>query len=270
VAFPDRFSRSLTALSHSGANLSGLVLPLILNELWALDQDVVLILDDFDVVTSSDCIESFRHFIDRLLPTVRVVVASRSDPPIGLKRLRRQGRVAELRGADLRFTPEEVVALLNGTFSLGLTRASLARLVQQTEGWAAGLHMAALTMRDHPNRHGFVAAFTDQSRQFLDYLGADVLVRLPPEDRAFLAQTAILEQLSIPLCDTVRGSADAGERLRRLAKQNLFVVPLDEEGEWYRHHHLFRELLLVELEHRSPDCIPQLHQRAAAWYHTAG
>jgi LuxR family maltose regulon positive regulatory protein len=268
--YPDRFDRTLEALSRQGVSLTQAVLPPMLNELWGVGEELRLILDDFHVITDPACIASFRFFLDRLPPTCHVVVATRSGPPLGLARLRARGQLTELRAADLRFTAEEAAALLNGVLGLDLCEDDLAGIQERTEGWAAGLYLAALTLRDHPAPRRFVSTFAGQSRHLVDYLGAEVLDRLPDEERSFLVRTAILEQLTAPLCNAILGGADAAVRLRTLAQRNVFVFPLDTQWEWYRYHQLFRELLLGELERRCPDQVPMLHRRAAAWYQAAG
>jgi LuxR family maltose regulon positive regulatory protein len=269
-AYPNRFRRSLAALARPGASLTRTVLPPLLNELWDADSAARLVLDDFHAITDLACIEAVRFFIDRLPPSLHVVIATRSDPPIGLARLRTRGELTELRAADLRFTPEEAAAFLNGSLGLDLSHDDLGRLQERTEGWAAGLYLAALSLRDHPDPSRFVSSFAGQHRHLVDYLGGEVLDRLSEEERGFLAQTAVLEQLTGPLCDAVLERGDAAERLRTMAQRNLFVFPLDEAWTWYRYHPLFRELLQMELERRFPERIPVLHQRAAAWYRAAG
>jgi LuxR family maltose regulon positive regulatory protein len=270
AALPGRFGRSLDALAQPNASLTRAVLPPLLNELWEAGDDTWLVLDDFHVIADVDCIESFRFFIDRLPPMLHIILATRSDPPLGLARLRARGMLTELRAADLRFTLDEAATFLNGSLGLDLSHDDLDQLQERTEGWAAGLYLAALSLRDHPDPRGFIATFAGQARHLVDYVGGEVLDRLSEADREFLVQTAILEQVTAPLCNTVLESDDAAARLRAMAQRNLFVFPLDEAWTWYRYHPLFRELLLVELERRFPERIPVLHRRAAAWYRAAG
>jgi LuxR family maltose regulon positive regulatory protein len=227
------------------------------------------VVDDVHLLTNPSCIDAFRFFLEQLPPRCHLVLASRTDPPLGLARLRARGQLSELRAADLSFTPDEAESYLNGVRQLNLTATSVAQLEARTEGWAAGLYLAALSLRNHPDPQHFVATFAGQHRHLVDYLGVEVLEHLADADRTFLIQTAILEQLSGPLCDALLATSNAAQRLRALAQQNLFIFPLDEQWQWYRYHPLFRDLLLAELTRRFPDRIAALHQRAAVWYAAA-
>jgi LuxR family maltose regulon positive regulatory protein len=269
-AYPDRFGRSLAALHRAGAQLTRALLSPLLNELWGTGPESWLVLDDVHLVTNPVCLASFRFFVEQLPPRCHLVLASRTEPPLGLARLRTRGLLTELHAADLCFTPAEARAFLNDTLKLRLSAESIAGLEARTEGWAAGLYLAALGLRDQPDPQGFVARFTGQHRHLVDYFGAEVLEQLAEADRSFLEQTAILEQVSGPLCDAVLDTSDAAHRLRRLAQQNLFVFPLDEQWQWYRYHPLFRDLLRAELTRHFPERVADLHRRAAAWYDAAG
>jgi LuxR family maltose regulon positive regulatory protein len=269
-AYPNRFNGILAALYRAGEHLAELVLPALLNELWGAGEETRLVLDDVHVLTNPTCLDSLRVFLEQLPPTCHLVLASRAIPPLGLARLRAHGQLRELRTRALRFTLEEALTFYNQTLDLGLTPDSVAHLHARTEGWAAGLYLAALCLRDHPDPQRFAASFTGRHRHIVDFFGVEVLERLGDADRTFLVQTAVLEQLSGPLCDALLHSSDAARRLRSFAEQNVFTVPLDDTWQWYRCHPLFRDLLLAELERHFPERVATLHQRAAAWYDDVG
>ena len=171
---------------------------------------------------------------------------------------------------ELQFTGEEAAELLNGSMGLDLAGEEVARLAERTEGWAAGLVLAGLSLRGRPNPSGFVAAFSGGDRHVADYLVAEVLERQPEELRQFLLRTSALERLSGPLCDAVLETQGSAELLRELEASNLFVVPLDDRRQWYRYHQLFADLLRLQLGAREPELVPVLHRRAAAWHQAAG
>jgi LuxR family transcriptional regulator, maltose regulon positive regulatory protein len=183
--------------------------------------------------------------------------------------MRAKGELAELRGAQLQFSDEEAAALLNGAMGLELTPVDVARLAERTEGWAAGLYLAGLSLRGREEPGAFIAAFHGDHRHVADYLAADVLARQPEAVRTFLLRSSVLRRLSGPLCDDVLEREGSGELLEELERSNLFLVPLDDRRRWYRYHQLFGELLRLELSSREPALIPALHRRAAAW-HTRG
>ena len=184
---------------------------------------------------------------------MHLVIASRSDPPIPLARFRAQGQMAELRAADLRFTLEEMAALLGQVWGLNLPEESMAALAARTEGWVTGLQLAALSLRGVSDAAQFIEGFSGSNRYILDYLTEEVLRQQPDEVRSFLLETSVLEQLSGPLCDGVTGRSDGQEMLEHLERANLFLVPLDEERRWYRYHHLFADLLLARLKSAIPS-----------------
>lgn len=267
---PERVVPGLTLLGKPGVSLTRAVLPALLNELWSLDQSVVLVLDDYHLVRQPACHESLRFFLRRLPPCVRLVIATRSDPDLELGTLRARGQLAELRAAALSFTDEEAATFLTDRLGLPLTQTEVRQLTERTEGWPAGLYLAGLSLRDRADTQAYIADFAGTNRHIVDYLGPEVLDRLPEETRAFLLQTSILERFSAALCDTVTGQQDARVRLAELRRTNQFVLPLDESGEWYRYHHLFQGLLQMELRRTSPEQIPDLHRQAAAWFQMSG
>jgi LuxR family maltose regulon positive regulatory protein len=203
-------------------------------------------------------------------PSLRLALATRADPPLPLGRFRARDEVTELRIGDLRFDDDQAAALLNGTLGLDLDRAAVERLRRRTEGWAAGLQLAGLSLRGHADRDAFIASFAGDDRHVVDFLGAEVLDALEPELRDFAVRTSVLERLAAPLCAAVADTPDAAELLETLERRNLFVVPLDESRRWFRWHHLFGDLLRYRLEREQPGLAPELHARAAGWYAREG
>jgi len=248
------------------SSFEGLVTALI-NELAADDgpDEVLLVLDDYHLVDSGTVHELVAFLLENLPPGLRVVVSGRADPPLPLARLRARGQLAELRAADLRFTPEEATALLGETAGPGLPGEAVAALVARTEGWAAGLQLAGLSLRGRADAAGFVAAFSGSHRFVLDYLADDVLADQPGQVRAFLLETSVLERLTGELCDAVTGRAGSQAMLEQVERAGLFVVPLDEVRGWWRYHHLFADLLRARLQAEQPGRVRALHRAAAAW-----
>ncbi|WP_156401846.1 LuxR C-terminal-related transcriptional regulator [Agromyces sp. Soil535] len=236
----------------------------LLNEAAQASHRVVLVLDDFQSMEVAPTALTF--LLDHLPSALHMVIASRSDPPLPLARMRGRGELTELRGADLRFTPEEAAAFLNQVMALGLAAEDIAALETRTEGWIAGLQLAALSMRDRSDIPGFIKAFTGSHRFVIDYLGEEVLQRQPDHVRDFLVSTAFLDRLSAPLCEAVTGRTDSSELLEILERDNLFVVPLDDRREWYRYHHLFADVLRARSLRDGPDRVRALHRLASDWY----
>jgi LuxR family maltose regulon positive regulatory protein len=231
---------------------------------------VVPVLDDYHLVEAPSVHEGLAGLLERLPAQLRLVLASRADPPLPLARLRAGGQLTELRESDLRFTREEAAALLRTAVGAELSEAAAAALGEGTEGWAAGLQLAALSLRGHPDVGAFVAGFSGSNRFVLDYLAEEVLDRQPEPLRAFLLETSILERLSGPLCAAVTGRGDSQELLERAERANLFLHPLDEVRGWWRYHRLFADLLGVRLQQERPERVPQLHRAAAAWHEAQG
>jgi LuxR family maltose regulon positive regulatory protein len=244
----------------------GLVTALI-NELAAGPgpDEVLLVLDDYHLVDAGPVHESVAFLLDNLPAGLRVVVSGRADPPLPLARLRARGQLAELRADDLRFTGKEAAALLGETAGPGLPGTAVAALVARTEGWAAGLQLAGLSLRGHADPAGFAAAFRGSHRFVLDYLADEVLDGQPGQVRAFLLETSVLERLSGELCDAVTGRAGSQAMLQDIERAGLFLVPLDEVRGWWRYHHLFADLLQTRLQAEQPGRVQALHRAAAAW-----
>ena len=241
------------------------VVTALVNQLATQPDQVVLVLDDYHLIEAKPVHESVGLLLGHLPPQLRLVLASRADPPLPLARLRARGQLAELRERDLRFTTDEAAAVLHAGLGTDLPDAAVAALTARTEGWAAGLQLAALSLRGHADPAAFVAGFTGSHRYVLDYLTQEVLARQPAELVRFLLETSVLARLSGPLCDAVTGRADSQQLLERIERANLFLVPLDEERRWWRYHHLFADLLQARLQQEQPERPPQLHRAAAAW-----
>src|SRR5689334_910281 len=247
-------------------SFEGLVTALI-NELAARSGPggVPLVLDDYHLVGSQPVHTSLGFLLEHLPPGLHPVLASRSDPPLGLARLRARGQLTELRDAELRFTADEAAAFLSETAGADLPDTAVAALTARTEGWAAGLQLAALSIRGQRDVDGFVAAFTGSHRFVLDYLTEEVLEHQPEPLRDFLLETSVLQRLSGPLCDAVTARTGSQALLEQVERAGLFLLPLDEVRGWWRYHQLFADLLRARLE-QQPGRAAQLHRNAAAWY----
>ena len=261
---------ALPVLTAPGAGSLDAVLPMLVNELEVLPAPVTLVLDDYHLISNQDILRSVAFMVEHLPPAVRLALAVRADPELPLARLRARGEMFEIRADDLRFTEAETAALLNGTLGLALAPADIRALQQRTEGWAAGLYLAGLSLRGRPEPSAFIQAFAGDDRQIVDYLLAEVLDGLPAEIRSFLLRTSVLDRLSGPLCDAVTGGSGSQRLLEEMERANLFLVRLDTRRRWYRYHQLFGELLRHELDRAEPGLAALLHRRASAWHHGHG
>jgi LuxR family transcriptional regulator, maltose regulon positive regulatory protein len=256
------------------------VLTVWINDLVVLPHEVALVLDDYHVISAQPIHRSLTYLLDHLPPQLHLVMATRADPPLSLARLRARGHLTEIRAADLRFTSEETAAFLTRTLALELSAQDIATLEARTEGWIAGLQLAALSMQEHKDIPGFLKAFTGSHRYIIDYLVEEVLARQSELVQTFLLQTAILERLQGPLCEAVVGGMGgmgepigeaSGQRmLEQVEQANLFLTPLDDSRLWYRYHQLFAEALRHRLQRTHPALVPELHRRASAWYEQHG
>ena len=242
------------------------VLVSLINDLVRVGTSFIVVLDDYHAVEARLVHDAVAFLLDHSPPQLHLAIASRSDPPLPLSRLRVRNQMTELRAADLRFSAQEAQAFLNECMGLSLSAAHIAALEARTEGWAAGLQLAALSLRGHADVPGFIDAFTGSNRFILDYLVEEVLQRQPEGVRSFLMRTALLDRLSGSLCDAVTGQGGSSAVLGHLERANLFVVPLDERRQWYRYHHLFAEVLRARAAHEEPDLQQSLHRRASEWY----
>ncbi|HTP01112.1 MAG TPA: LuxR C-terminal-related transcriptional regulator, partial [Anaerolineales bacterium] len=247
------------------------VLTSLLNELAAVPHDFTLVLDDYHRVESKDVGQAVAFLVEHLPPPVHLLIATREDPPLPLARYRARGQLTELRAADLRFTPAEAAEFLNRVMGLNLSADDIAALETRTEGWIAGLQLAALSMQGHQDTAGFIKSFSGGHHFVVDYLMEEVLGQQPQSIRSFLLRTSILDRLCGSLCDAVlcEPSLSGQETLEHLERANLFIVPLDNERRWYRYHHLFAELLRQRL-HQGSVAEAELHVRASQWYEQQG
>ena len=271
VADPEVGVEALGLLEAGGATPPEDVLVSLINDLDLLAGSTVVALDDYHVIDSAAIHEAVTFLLDNLPPQVTLAMTTRADPPLPLSRLRARGELVEVRAAELRFTADEAEAFLNEVMGLELEPALVTALETRTEGWAAGLQLAALSARTHAAADGpgdvagFVEAFSGSHRFVLDYLVEEVLGGQPDEVREFLLGTSVLEQMTGALCDALTGRVDGQEMLEMLERGNVFVVPLDDERRWYRYHHLFADALRARLAGRDADRVRALHVAAARW-----
>ncbi len=245
----------------------------LVNELAALPTDVVLVLDDYHSVDGGLVDEAVAFLLEHRPSRVHVTIATREDPALPLARWRARAELTEIRAADLRFTLDESAAFLNQVMDLGLSTGDVNALETTTEGWVAGLQLAAISLRGHEDAAGFIRSFSGSDRFVLDYLVEEVLGRQPPAVGNFLLRTSILDRMCGPLCDavTLDPSTPGQQTLEHLERANLFTVPLDGERHWYRYHHLFRDLLRQRLGQSHPDSVvDELHARASLWHEDNG
>lgn len=260
---------TLKRLAVPGAPVE-LAVDQLLSALHSHGQPLTIVLDDLHLLGSEPSYRSVEHAVERLPQNVRVLAATRSDPPIRLARLRARSGLAEIRARDLAFTVEEARELLVGRERIELDDEHLERLVARTEGWPAGLYLAALWLRELADPHEGVRAFAGGHRQVADYLAGEVLDSLPLDTKDFLIRTSVLGRFTPDLCDAVLDRRDSATVLAELERSNVFIVALDGRGEWYRYHHLFADLLSLELAQTRIVEPAELHRRAAEWYRGRG
>jgi LuxR family transcriptional regulator, maltose regulon positive regulatory protein len=242
----------------------------LVNDLAESTEDVVLVVDDYHLIHAQHVHRSLEFLLDHLPGSLRLVMASRSDPPLPLARLRARGQSAELRAADLRFTHGEAAQLIAASTGLDLPEDVVVALGERTEGWVAGLQLAALSLQGRRDVEGFVEEFSGSHRYVLDYLTEEVLDRLSPDIRTFLLETSVLDRLSGALCDAILERRDSQLLLESVERANLFLLPLDDERRWWRYHHLFADLLRSRLARDDPARAAALHHAAAGWYERHG
>lgn len=263
---PDVGASALELLQSPQALPIEAVLTTLINEVGAVDGDVVVVLDDYHVIGSTDVHEGMAFLLDHLPPSLHLVIASRADPPLPLARLRARGELVEVRAADLRFTAEEAAAYLNEAMGLELTVPDVAALEGRTEGWIAALQLAALSMQGRDDASEFIAGFAGDDRYVVDYLVEEVVQRQPQPVQDFLLHTSVLARMTASLCDAVMDDTSGRTMLQDLERGNLFLVPLDDQRRWYRYHHLFADVLQAQLVHERPELVSELHRRASRWY----
>ncbi|MAT96969.1 MAG: helix-turn-helix transcriptional regulator [Anaerolineaceae bacterium] len=244
----------------------------LLNEIAAISDPIILVLDDYHRVEANAVDQALTFLLEHLPPPLHLVITTREDPQLPLPRLRARSLLTELRAADLRFTPGQAAVFLNQVMGLNLSAEDVASLETRTEGWIAGLQLAALALQGELSSSGreesseFIKAFAGDNRYIVDYLAEEVLRHQPEHIRTFLLQTSILDRLSGPLCDAITEQADGSTLLETLERGNLFVISLDDKRHWYRYHHLFADVLHAYLMREQPDTALSLHRRASTWY----
>jgi LuxR family maltose regulon positive regulatory protein len=246
------------------------ILSTLINEISSFPENFSIVLDDYHLIKTQAIHEALTFLLDHLPPQMHIILTTRADPPLPLARLRARDRLTELRADNLRFTRDEAALFLNEVMGLKLTAEDIAALESRTEGWVAGLQLAALSMQGREDVTGFIQAFSGSHRHVLTYLAEEVLEQRPEGTLNFLLQTSILDRLCGPLCDTVTGENDSQALLQKLEQANLFIVPLDDEGKWFRYHHLFAGVLRGRLKQIQPDPTPELHRRASEWFEQSG
>jgi LuxR family transcriptional regulator, maltose regulon positive regulatory protein len=260
----------LQALAVQVPDITETVLPLLVNELAGVSAPVVVVLDDYDVIGNPACHAQIAFLLLHLPQLAQLVLITRTVPPLPLARLRASGELLEIGAGELRFAPAEAAQLVRATAGMELGETDLAVLVERTEGWAAGLYLAALTLRGHPSPRAFIRQFTGDIPFIADLLAEEVMARQPTEIREFLARTAILGRFCAQLCDAVTGSANSMELIDVLDRNNLFIVPLDDTRQWFRYQNLFAQVLRGQLAATEADLVPTLHERASAWHRHSG
>jgi LuxR family maltose regulon positive regulatory protein len=269
TAAPEVGASAQGLLDSPGATPANAVLTSLVNDLAVSAEDVVLVLDDYHVIQTPDIHEAMSFLIDHSPPQLRLVIATRSDPPLPLARLRARGQLVEVRAADLRFTDEETAAYFDG-MGLRLSADEVVALEGRTEGWIAALQLAALSLQGREDTAGFIDGFAGDDRHVVDYLVEEVVHRQPEDVREFLLRTSVLTRLCGPLTDAVTGRTDGRTMLAALDRDNLFLVPLDDQRRWYRYHHLFADMLRARLLDERPDEVSELHRRASVWHEQDG
>ena len=257
--------RVFEALASPESSVPGSVVPRLGSALWSMTTPVVLILDDVHLLRNSECRAALSVLADHVPAGSRLVLAGRDEPPVRVARLRAEGRLAEIGPGDLSLTVQEAASLLRAA-EVVLVDEDVTELHRRTEGWPVGLYLAALYLREGGSPRGAAASFGGDDRFVSAYVESEFLARISRSQREFLTRTAALERMSGPLCEAVLEVPGSAAALTGLAQSNLLLVPLDHRGQWYRYHHLFRDLLLAELERVEPGLLPVLRRRAAAWY----
>jgi LuxR family maltose regulon positive regulatory protein len=260
----------LAALHSPQPPPSETILTVLINDIVGSSVDFTLVLDDYNLIESRSVHDAVAFLIDHLPPQLHLTIVARSDPPLPLSRLRAKAQMSELREDDLRFTRDEATTFLSAVMGLNVSPEDIEALENRTEGWIAGLQLAAVSMQRHKDATGFIREFTGGHRYIVDYLGQEVLRQQDERVQSFLCETSILRRLSAPLCDAVIGRGGSQDLLEQLETANLFIVPLDDERSWYRYHHLFTDFLQHQLKRHQPERFPGLHRRASEWYEENG
>jgi LuxR family maltose regulon positive regulatory protein len=246
-----------------------MVLPSLVNDLAARGRPMVLVLDDYHMIGERQIHHQLGWLLDHAPPSLEIAIATRVNPPLQLARLRTRGELVHIRAGELRFNLDEAEAML-AALGLELGKEDVAQLQERSEGWGAGLYLAALSLRGRSDASEVIESFAAGDRHLVDYLAGEVLEGQPEEIRRFLLRTSILRRLCAPLCEAVTGEEGSLAALDEIERSNLFLVPLDNRREWYRYHHLFRPLLETELGRTEPALVSDLHRRACRWFSALG
>ena len=238
----------------------------LINDLAQLEGDLVIVLDDFHAIEAPELLETFGMFTERMAPNTHIVLTSRSEPDLSLHRLRARGQLLEIGPAELRFNQQEATDLLNGPGGPQLDHSTTELLHNRTEGWAAGLQLAAISLQSGRAVDDFLAQFTGENRFLFSYFAEEVLRSLPEESRQFLLETSILERMTGNLCDALTGNSNGASMLADLANRNMFTLRLDDQGRWFRYHHLFRQFLRTQAASDNAVDEPALHAAASRWF----
>jgi len=263
---PELGSQPRALLQAPGVDLLSEMIPALIGELDAFQRPLVLAFDDYHQLEGDAVHAGMRRLLDYLPDHICVAIATRTEPPLHVPRLRARGQLVEVDADELRFSRADVGLLLNEILGLELADEDVTALHQRAEGWPAAVYLAALSLRNRTDRHEFIVRFAGDDRHIVDYLAEEVLADLDSDTRELLVRTSILERVNGPLCDAIAESSGSARRLETLARSNLFVVSLDDERDWYRYHHLFRSCLKAELQLESAELIPELHRRASTWF----
>lgn len=270
TAYPDIGEQTLTLLHDPHPLPVETILSTLINELSALPDMLTLVLDDYHVIDTPSIHEGLAFLVEHMPAQMRLVMTTRTDPPLPLARMRVRSQLLELRSADLRFSPPQIDSFFADVMGLTLTADEVSILDRRVEGWIAGLQLAGLALQGKRDTAEFITSFAGDHRYVLDYLGDEILDRQPQALQQFLLQTSVLERLNADLCDSVTGTADSRSVLDFLERHHFFVVALDENRQWYRYHRLFADFLQHRLGLNYPDHAKELHQRASLWFERNG
>lgn len=254
---------SLAMIKNTQGSSPASVLSALLNDLAQLERDSVLVLDDFHSIENQDVHDHLEYLLDHLPPSIHIVLASRSDPPLSISRLRSRNQLLEIRQADLRLTPEESSLFLRQSMGVDLSDQQVSQLESRTEGWFAGLQFAGLSLGRYEDQDAFLHSFSGSHRYVIDYLADEVFKNQSEEMQEFLRKIAILDRFTAPLCEAITGNQDASRLMAQLDEGNLFLVALDDQRRWYRFQHLFRDYLLTQSDHEQQN---SLQRQAAKWF----
>ncbi|MBZ0282459.1 MAG: LuxR C-terminal-related transcriptional regulator [Anaerolineae bacterium] len=270
TAFPEIGEKTLTLLHEPQPLPIETILSTLINELSALPDLLSLVLDDYHVIDSLAIHEGLAFLVEHMPSQLRLIMTTRTDPPLPLARMRVRSQLLELRSTDLRFSPPQIITFFADVMGLILTPDEVKALDTRVEGWIAGLQLAGLALQGKSDPAEFIASFAGDHRYVLDYLGDEILDRQPEAMQQFLLQTSILERLNADLCDTVMGASDSRNALEHLERNHFFVVALDDKRQWYRYHRLFADFLHHRLKLKYPDRVKRLHQQASLWFEYNG